>query len=505
MEALTPARRPLAGHPAWALLIVAAPVLAALHAGPLFIDDAYITFRYAANLARGHGMVYNATPVLGTTAPLYCLILALLRLLGAPITAAAAAIGVTSAAATPVVLWRTGIAARRPGAGLLAALLLALFPPWWIHSVSGMETTLAALLVAATIHLDLTRRPIAAGITAALLVLTRPDAALLPPVIFGLRLLHDRRAALRFGVASAFALLPWLVFATVYFGSPAPHSLAAKQMIHAFPFVAGLGRYFGWFIAIKEPAAMAAMSALWIAGAARIVRRERALLPVLVWPVIFLIGLAATRIGRFFWYPVPALPLYFLVAAVGAGVLFSVSRPTRAVAAALLAVFLAAQFHQAWPELSDRAKLSARVEKEAILAEQSRLIAARVHESGRDPATVKVYAGEVGVVGYRLLDAEIIDSAGINSPEVLAIRRADWDRLRAANPGLTYRAQWAGSPDWSREIIDRFAPDFIISNAAYLHLITLADEPAFARLYRLLDARPDSLGNTFVVYERNRS
>src|SRR4030081_2329551 len=45
--------------------------------GPHAIDDAYITFRYARNLAEGLGLVYNPGEwVLGTTAPLWAVLLA---------------------------------------------------------------------------------------------------------------------------------------------------------------------------------------------------------------------------------------------------------------------------------------------------------------------------------------------------------------------------------------------------------------------------------------------
>ena len=43
-------------------------------------DDAYITYRYARNLATGHGFVYNLGDLyLGTTTPLYTLLLAALH------------------------------------------------------------------------------------------------------------------------------------------------------------------------------------------------------------------------------------------------------------------------------------------------------------------------------------------------------------------------------------------------------------------------------------------
>jgi hypothetical protein len=45
--------------------------------GLRIVDDAYITYRYALNIAHGHGFVYNPGEfVLGTTTPLYTLLLA---------------------------------------------------------------------------------------------------------------------------------------------------------------------------------------------------------------------------------------------------------------------------------------------------------------------------------------------------------------------------------------------------------------------------------------------
>jgi len=56
--------------------------LVALACFPVF-DDAFITFRYARNLAEGHGYLYNAGDwVLGTTAPLFGLIASLIAALG---------------------------------------------------------------------------------------------------------------------------------------------------------------------------------------------------------------------------------------------------------------------------------------------------------------------------------------------------------------------------------------------------------------------------------------
>src|SRR2546421_6511798 len=66
---------PIATVAAFALSAMVA-LLARVLTGPQVIDDAYITFRYARNLADGLGLVYNPGEwVLGTTAPLWAILL----------------------------------------------------------------------------------------------------------------------------------------------------------------------------------------------------------------------------------------------------------------------------------------------------------------------------------------------------------------------------------------------------------------------------------------------
>src|ERR1043165_4126390 len=70
------------------------------------IDDAYITFRYARNLAQGLGLVYNPGEwVLGTTTPLWAAILALGYRFGfGDLAAVATAVSAVCDAATAAIL-----------------------------------------------------------------------------------------------------------------------------------------------------------------------------------------------------------------------------------------------------------------------------------------------------------------------------------------------------------------------------------------------------------------
>ena len=76
-------RKVLRWNPHFALTagVVLLAVTARIVPGPRPIDDAYITFRYARNLLRGYGLVFNpGEHVLGTTTPLYALLMAFLGL-----------------------------------------------------------------------------------------------------------------------------------------------------------------------------------------------------------------------------------------------------------------------------------------------------------------------------------------------------------------------------------------------------------------------------------------
>lgn len=477
-------------HPGWLLLLCLPPLLAGIYQGPAMIDDAYITFRYVENLVAGRGFVYNDSPVLGATAPAYVLLLALLRLLSVPTPAAAYMVGVLSAMLCPALVWRTGKALDRPGAGLLGGLLLALFPSWWLNGKTGMETTLAGALAGGLVLLDLKKRPVAAGLVAGLLALTRPDAALLPAVVFLLRLREDRGAALKFFAAALAVTLPWVIFATACFGSPVPQSLLAKRLIHPYPLGPGLLKLGGWFASITaEPRLMALMSVAFGAGAVWIAAREPRARALALWPPLFLFGLAATGVGSFFWYKYPVLPAYFLVAALGLDQnLRNIERRAsprlrleKLILYLIPAAFIGAQLWGAglWFAQDAQKKF---VAKETALFEMGAEMR-RLQPAGRTPV---VFAGETGVLGYDLPSWEIVDSAGINSKEIFELRRADWERLRAGNPRAGWKEQWWGTPDWVWQALDRYRPDFIASNVSYLHLRTLGADPRFTRRYELV-------------------
>ncbi len=193
-------------------------------------EDAYITFRYAENLAAGRGFAFNpGERVLGTTTPLWTLLLAALGRLGLDVPATGVFLSVFFVAATALTGARILRRLSHPELGVLYALLVL----WGCHAIyvlTGMETSFLCFLLHAALLAALADRPLLLGTCLGLALLTRYDAAvfagtLLPIVAWKRGLARAATSAL---VAGAL-LLPWLVFAQAYFGSFLPNTLAAKS------------------------------------------------------------------------------------------------------------------------------------------------------------------------------------------------------------------------------------------------------------------------------------
>jgi arabinofuranosyltransferase len=244
------ARRWRARASAWAPPSIAAAVLlarfAALYDRHLIVDDAYISFRYADNLVRGWGLVYNpGERVEGYSNFLWTILLAAGARLGLDVVQLSVVLALGAALATVALLWvwsRRLFGAGATGADGMGGALLAALPPVLYaatgsqarYAVSGMETLLFGLLVAAAAYL-LTMRdsPLAAGCVFALAAMTRPEGALYGLVAGCLVLLPVLRAGpLRSPLLLAGGFLalfvPYFAWRWSYYGYPLPNTFYAK-------------------------------------------------------------------------------------------------------------------------------------------------------------------------------------------------------------------------------------------------------------------------------------
>lgn len=210
-------------------------------------DDAFITFRYARNLASGDGMVFNPgapwEPVLGTTTPLYAALLALPAWLGFSIPLASLALNVLFDGLSAYMLARLG--ASRPLATSLGLLAFAALPALGRISVGGMEAPLFAFLSIAAVHALRIERPVLAGVCAGLACTTRPEGVLLLAVLAAFELRSVARA-LRFLAPVALVGLAAVAILAAYYGDPIPQSVQAKASNH------GLGWEFSRALEVLE-------------------------------------------------------------------------------------------------------------------------------------------------------------------------------------------------------------------------------------------------------------
>lgn len=115
-----------------------------------FIDDSYITLRYADNFLHGKGLVFNTGDWLeGFSNPLFLALLIVGGWIGFPLVQLSVALGITAAIFILGYLhFRTHpILGQAPRARHLAPLLLALNPYFASHAVSGLETMLYAAFI----------------------------------------------------------------------------------------------------------------------------------------------------------------------------------------------------------------------------------------------------------------------------------------------------------------------------------------------------------------------
>jgi hypothetical protein len=211
------------------------------------LDDSWIHLHFARNLAEGAGFVYNAgQPVSGSTAPLWTLTLAAGALIGGASPAMAKTLGVAAAVGAALVTRRAAVAFGAPApTALVAAIALLWTGAFAWGALSGMEVTLAALLVALAL-LGLARDTTWATATAAALaVLARPEAIVLVPFLVAARPPTMRRALVLVLVTAAL-LAPFMAFSYATVGRPLPATAVAKVE----------GGLLGWLAGLREPAVL---------------------------------------------------------------------------------------------------------------------------------------------------------------------------------------------------------------------------------------------------------
>ena len=465
------------------------------------LDDSWIHLHFARNLAEGSGFAYNpGVPVSGSTAPLWTLLLAGAFALFGSTPVWAKGLGIAAALGTALLTRRlVWLWTESRLLALVGGILAAVSGPLVWGALSGMEVSLAALLVTAALVAHTTGR---AGTTAFLLglgALARPEAVLLVPLVWLAEPITLRRTAMFAGVVGAL-LAPWVLFNLATAGTPLPATASAKIEGGLVGFLSGAREPLAATL-VRRPWQFERDWVRWLASADVLlpalvlvglwalwrVRGRAAALPAAVL-VLHPIGMALLapyrgpgfQEGR---YSIHLLPLAIAVALAGVHTLSLLGRgqgegakgegtwrraSRRVLAGALLAAALwslpAAATRYAWAVQNI----------DAMHVHLGRWVAANT------PRGARLALNDVGAIAY-VSRREVVDLMGLVTPAIIPHRR------RGEEGVLGY--------------LERACPDYLIIFPAWFPALSAMTD-RFTPIYRISLAHNTVAGaDEMVVYE----
>ncbi len=404
-------------------LILSFPLILALRTGYI-VDDAFISFRYAKNLARGLGLVFNpGERVEGYTNFLWTLLMALPIELGVDPLLFARVLSTAAGLGTLLLLVRflRKRGDTRPAtAPYTAPIILAVQAPFTVWLLAGLETHLFAFLVTAGVlsyllerekkneNTGLPRWPVILVLAS----LTRPEGLLFLGIAWLLSLADtrgkSRHALLRhaFTISLPFLLLfvPWLAWKYFYYGSLVPNTFHAKVGSSTSQVIRGL-----WYV--RAHLFSGGYVLLLAAAGLAFIPRRRAFLRyclAFILPYFLYVVLVGGDSMVKFRFILPVLPLLSLLAST---LLIDVSSLSgreflRHLTLAVLTIIIAALSFD-----GDRALVLRRREMVKDWIEVGRWLG-----SAYDPGTTMAL-GAVGAIAY-YSDLRTIDIFGLTDPTV---------------------------------------------------------------------------------------
>jgi arabinofuranosyltransferase len=421
------------------------------------VDDSYIGYRIAENVAAGHGWVYNSgEQINGATSPLWTLILTV-----------GGAFGVTLALShllTAVCIFLAGYLTWRlcaqflgPYLSLLAGVLVQTHP-MLVLSIS-METWLYLTFALASIWFWFSGRSVLLGVCLSATVLARPDGILLAGILLTL-LWIEERLSWQPVVAFLLPLLAWAAFSFWEFGSPIPNTLAAKMAqgrsgLWSLPlppvsflplFLKGL---IWWLKQIYGIPVLLLVSVFSTAGLSSVRKWHPILTVVVVWGAAHLVAYSALKVPHYHWYYSPVLLAILCGSLAGFQVLLEKSARRRLVWGCIALAGLFVVFRQVEETYQRYAMLPEG--RNAAYEELGNWLRENTQPNSR------VAAAEIGIIGYAS-GRPMVDMAGLiheeGPGELLKPNPAWW--LAKRTPEIVI----AHSPAWEFEKVIEVSPEY---------------------------------------------
>jgi hypothetical protein len=419
-------------------------------------DDAYITFRYAHNLAHGAGVAWNPgePPVEGYSNFLWMLLTAAgLRLGLDPLMVARGAAVLCYAGSLVLVralALRAGASARHAN---LPVILLAAIPAFAYWTVSGLET-MSVVFLSLLYFLALAREaapdalPWRSALVADLLLLSRPDTPLLiglavVPLLWPFtrerRVWLGRLALLALPIAALYLGWKWVTF----------HRLFANTVSAKLHLLAGLQLVTGFF-AFAFPLLVVLVAAL-PRGARTL---ERQVLLVVLGYFAALLN-AASQVGHYYRFFLPVLAPMLAAAALAADRWTASAGPSLRRAPALL--FLMTMLYTLSPLLP----MVGYANGEARGLQRAHVEVARLLRKNFTPGQL-LAASDCGVLPY-ISQMRTLDIWGLTD-RTIAEKGFDADYVMRAAPDVLVLhslqpGRFAGRDVYDRQLQERVAAD----------------------------------------------
>lgn len=381
------------------------------------------------------------------------------------------AIRLASLAAAVATVYFADRLARRLGLGTWARVFLlgylALDYLQIFFGMAGMETQMAvAVLLWGASMID-ERRVALAGLALGLSLLARPDFLLwVAPAVAWLfvrrpRDTAERRHALRTVAIAAAVVLPWIVFTTLYYGSPVPHTIKAKALVYEHsPWGLSLNDFWDWlklhfedtkrsltgalepmdeiyFANMKTFALVPGVVLLLALIGAWARRRAATLAPLLGFALLFVAYLLYTDPPAYFrWYLPPFLAVVAVLVACGIDWLTRRARVGGAVVSVALLTVFAIQLPVFFPldrviqhKIEDRVREQVGLYLHRVVAPGQTVMA--------EPAGYLGYYGHVKLLDFPGLTSPTVTNAVAKLPpadrhmgELIPVLKPDWLVLR---------------------------------------------------------------------------
>jgi len=375
-------------------------------------DDAYISFRYAANFLNGDGLVYNAGErIEGYTNFLWTVLLILGRQIGIDYTLFSRILGSVLGTASIIVsflLAKSIFPVRFHNSRIFIAgvcsLVLGTTYSFAYWGVAGLETAAFTFAVTTSLYLYCRRSFLVVPVLV-IGTLLRPEGG----VVFAILILYEilssgRVTRYALSVFSVFIIfiLPFMVFKLIYYGSILPNSFYAKTNFNANQVLHGLN-YVWIFLKHYLGAGLFIIPAILHYRQMSPGLRVCTLFLSVYTLYIIITGGDVLKVHRFF---VPLLPVMAIIVVFGIKAMFKHK----------LLFGLGVLIILGWQIIIPRDYVRLYHDRENSLTSKMNSLAGKLLDA--DQSEFSIAASTIGMLGYRLTGHRVIDLLGLTDSTI---------------------------------------------------------------------------------------